>query len=116
MWPFHGPKRIWRDVLKSDLQSLGISDGCWYDKARDRKQWQQLYLQAIHNNEQEYLRAAQMWTVQCATALKPGRVIQVIRVTFSPGHPGLTRIGSREKRNCSFDDVETHKRYRVALL
>ena len=45
-------------------------------------------------------------------ALKPGRVI---RVTFSQGHPGLTRftiypgltrIGSREKRNCSFDDVE----------
>ena len=38
-------------------------------------------------------------------AVKPGRVI---RVTFSPGHPGLTRftnypgltrIGSREKRN-----------------
>ena len=45
-------------------------------------------------------------------ALKPGRVI---RVTFSPGHPGLTRIGSREKRNCSFDDLETYKRYRVAL-
>ena len=48
-------------------------------------------------------------------ALKPGRVILVIRVTFSPGHPGLTRftiypgltrIVSREKRNCSFDDVE----------
>ena len=45
------------------------------------------------------------------TALKPGRVIRVIRVnrvTFSPGHPGLTRftnypgltrIESREKRN-----------------
>ena len=54
-------------------------------------------------------------------ALKPGRVI---RVTFSPGHPGLTRftiypgltrIGSSEKRNCSFDDVETYKRYRVVL-
>ena len=30
-------------------------------------------------------------------------------------YPGLTRIGSREKRNCSFDDVETYKRYRVAL-
>ena len=47
-----------------------------------------------------------------SSALKPGRVI---RVTFSPGHPGLTRftiypgltrIGSREKRNCPFDDVE----------
>ena len=51
-------------------------------------------------------------------ALKPGRVIRVIRVnrvSFSQGHPGLTRIGSREKRNCSFDDVETYKRYRVAL-
>ena len=57
----------------------------------------------------------------CTTALKPGRVI---RVTFSLGHPGptrftnytsLIRIGSREKRNCSFDDVETYKRYRVAL-
>ena len=57
-------------------------------------------------------------------ALKPGRVIRVIRVTFSPGHPGLTRftiypgltrIGSREKQNCSFDDMETYKRYRVAL-
>ena len=52
----------------------------------------------------------------CVSALKPGRVI---RVTFSPDHPGptrftnypgLTRIGSREKRDCSFDDVETYKR------
>ena len=43
---------------------------------------------------------------------QPGRVN---RVTFSPGHPGLTWftnypdltwIGSREKRNCSFDNVE----------
>ena len=59
--------------------------------------------------------------VNVVPALKPGRVI---RVTFSPGHPGLTRftnypgltrIGSREKRNCSFDDVETYKRYSVAL-
>ena len=46
------------------------------------------------------------------SALKPGRIIRVNLVTFSPG---LTRIGSREKRNCSFDDVETYKRYRVAL-
>ena len=54
-------------------------------------------------------------------ALKPGRINRVI---FSPGHPGLTRftnypgltrIGSCETRNCSFDDVETYKRYRVAL-
>ena len=44
--------------------------------------------------------------IMCKSALKPGRVIRVIQVTFSPGHPGLTRIGSREKRNCSFEDVE----------
>ena len=46
-------------------------------------------------------------------ALKPGRVIRVNRITFSPGHqgptqftnyPGLTGIGSREKLNCSFDE------------
>ena len=58
------------------------------------------------------------------TRLKPGWVIRVNRVTFSPGHLGptrftnylgLTRIGSREKRNCSFGDVETYKRNRVAL-
>ena len=61
----------------------------------------------------------------CLSALKPGRVIRVNRVTFSPGHPGpirftnypgLTQIGSCEKQNCSFDYVETYKRYRIALL
>ena len=36
--PFHGPKLRWRDLVKSDLQSLGIGDGCWYDQARDRRQ------------------------------------------------------------------------------
>ena len=60
-------------------------------------------------------------SVSSRSALKPGRVN---RVTFSPGHPGLTRftnypgltrIGSREKRNCSFNNVETYKCYRVAL-
>ena len=53
------------------------------------------------------------------SALKPGRVIRVNWVTFSPGilsptqftnYPDLTRIELREKRNCSFDDVETYKR------
>ena len=38
-----------------------------------------------------------------------------VSVETGSGHPGLTRIGSRETRNYSFDDVETYKRYRVAL-
>ena len=79
----------------------------------------------VTSNYSRYASVTQMLTdlnwPTLAPALKPGRVI---RVTFSPGHPGLTRftiypgltrIGSREKRNCSFDDVETYKRYRVAL-
>ena len=37
-------------------------------------------------------------------------------LTRFTNYPGLTRIGSREKQNCSFDNVETYKRYRVALL
>ena len=37
------------------------------------------------------------------SVLKPG---QVIRVTFSPGP---TRIGSREKRNRSLDNMKTYK-------
>ena len=46
------------------------------------------------------------YTAWSLPALKLGRII---RVTFSPGHPGLTRftdylgltrIGSREKLNC----------------
>ena len=65
MQPFHGPKERWRDVLKLNLQSFGISDGCWYDRARDRKHLQQLYLLSVDDNEQEYLHAVQMQTMHC---------------------------------------------------
>ena len=34
--------------------------------ARNRKQWLQLYLQFVDNDEQDYLRAAQMLTVEYA--------------------------------------------------
>ena len=45
--PFHGPKRRWRDLVKSDLQSLEISDGCWCALAQDRRQWRELCLQCL---------------------------------------------------------------------
>ena len=32
------------------------------------------------------------FSTQLRAGLKPGRVIRVTRVTFSPGHPGLTRF------------------------
>ena len=28
--PFCGPRRRWRDIIKDDLKSVGVSDGCWY--------------------------------------------------------------------------------------
>ena len=31
--------------MKSDLQSLEISDGCWCALAQDRRQWRELCLQ-----------------------------------------------------------------------
>ena len=60
--PFHGPKRRWRDLVKSDLRSLGIGDGCWYDQARDRRQWRELCLRCS-DDQQDY---TQVNTVICA--------------------------------------------------
>ena len=38
--PCHGPKRRWRDVVLSDLESLGV-DKTWCGLAQDRDQWRQ---------------------------------------------------------------------------
>ena len=76
-------------------------------RKRDGEEYTPRSLYLLLNGLQRYIRKTEefnIWKDPVFTpALKPGRVI---RVTFSPGHPGLTQIGSREKRNCSFDDVE----------
>ena len=41
--------------MKSDLQPLGINDGCWCALAKDRRQWQELYLQCT-DDQQGYIR------------------------------------------------------------
>ena len=48
--------------MKSDLQSLGIGDECWYDQARDRRQWWELCLRCS-DDQQDY---TQVNTVICA--------------------------------------------------
>ena len=67
-------------------------------------------LLTAHISEQLLAISVETWSGH------PGQVIWVNRVTFCPGHPGstwftdypgLTWIGSREKRNC-FDDMETY--------
>ena len=51
--------------MKSDLRSLGIGDGCWCDRAMDRKQWWKLCLQCMYD-QQDYLQTAQVRTLLCA--------------------------------------------------
>ena len=36
--PPHGTKKRWRDVVKADLQSIGLQED-WYNKAQDRQGW-----------------------------------------------------------------------------
>ena len=74
--PFHGPKWRWRDLVKSDLQSLGIGDGCRCDQARDRRQWRELCLWCS-DDQQDY---TQVNTVICARCGDPSgeKVIRLV--------------------------------------
>ena len=40
--PRHGPKRRWRDVVRSDLQAIGVSVDEWYAVAQHRLEWLQV--------------------------------------------------------------------------
>ena len=37
--PPHGPKKRWRDIIVSDLASIGLTYSTWYEAAQDRKLW-----------------------------------------------------------------------------
>ena len=50
--------------MESDLQSLGIDDGYWYDRAADKEQWRTLCLQCV-DHQQECLQVAQVKSVFC---------------------------------------------------
>ena len=36
--PRHGAKRRWRDVVKADVEAIGVGEG-WYETCQDRKEW-----------------------------------------------------------------------------
>jgi len=38
-YPFCGPRRRWRDLVKHDLKNVGINNGYWYDQAQERGKW-----------------------------------------------------------------------------
>ena len=37
--PQGGPRRRWRDLVKSDLKAVGIQERGWYEEAQHRKHW-----------------------------------------------------------------------------
>ena len=37
--PQGGPRRRWRDLVKSDLKAVGIQERGWYKEAQHRNQW-----------------------------------------------------------------------------
>ena len=44
--PCHGAKKRWKDVLKVDLQAIGVYDR-WYELCQDRKGWFRLCLDGV---------------------------------------------------------------------
>ena len=44
--PCHGAKKRWRDVVKVDLQAIGVYDR-WYELCQDRKGWFHLCLDGV---------------------------------------------------------------------
>ena len=50
--PKHGTKRRWRDVVSSDLQTLGIKDR-WYQLSQDRQAWFQTCTDGIREKAEQ---------------------------------------------------------------
>ncbi len=50
--PKGGPRRRWRDLAKTDLKTVGLSDGPWYDKTLDRKQWRDMWKKKLVESHQ----------------------------------------------------------------
>ncbi len=50
--PKGGPRRRWRDLAKTDFKTVGLSDGSWYDKTLDRKQWRDMWKKKLVESHQ----------------------------------------------------------------
>ena len=53
--PCHRAKKRWRDVLKVDLQAIGVYDR-WYELCQDRKWWFHLCLDGVKKISTSMLR------------------------------------------------------------
>ena len=60
--PPGGPRKRWRDVVKTDLKMVGVLD-TWYSSALHGNMWNRLYTDAIQRNRQ--LARSSLPSVQC---------------------------------------------------
>ena len=60
--PPGGPRKRWRDVVKTDLKMVGVLD-TWYSSALHGNMWNRLYTNAIQRNRQ--LARSSLSSLQC---------------------------------------------------
>ena len=46
--PLGRPRRRWEDIIRMDLEEIGISAGNWVDSAQDRDYWRALVNAALN--------------------------------------------------------------------
>ena len=48
MFPSGRPRRRWEDIIRIDLEEIGINAGNWADSAQDRDYWRALVNAALN--------------------------------------------------------------------
>ena len=46
--PLGRPRRRWEDIIRKDLEEIGINAGNWVDSAQDRNYWRALVNAALN--------------------------------------------------------------------
>ena len=58
--PQGGPRRRWRDLVKSDLKPVGIQERGWYEEAQHRKQWYVTCNEGLSRHQPDQQRRREM--------------------------------------------------------
>ena len=66
--PQGGPRRRWRDLVKSDLKTVGIQERGWYEEAQHRKQWYVTCNEGLprHHHDQQRRREMGSRDIKCS--------------------------------------------------
>ena len=66
--PQGGPRRRWRDLVKSDLKAVVIQERGWYEEAQHRKQWYVTCNEGLsrHQHDQQRRREMAPRDVKCS--------------------------------------------------